>query len=306
LSIGLLLSFVQVSSAATILANVNVTVENDNSITVTSNGTSQFFGGVGTAGSYGFINGWGVASGQVTWRDTNNAIAATLSSSGVFVPSSGRIANSNGSKSGSVSITGSTALGAALRQSLGVGVHAYISTAAQGSVAFQFSGTATIPQDTPTVISGLVLEVNTANGNSVTIIDGGTPVAFGSVGSAGDFDFVNGWGASSGTLTWRDTGGSTAATLDASGMHVPVADRVANGAISGVVTLTGSTALGTALASQLGEGTSPFSSLVAESATTEFYLEGTVTVPEPTSALLGWSALLVLTTLRSVRSTRAT
>lgn len=132
------------AQAVTILSGILLTVGTNDAVTIDRGGSPTFFGNVGTAGSYGFQNGWGVQSGTITWRDTNGATAATLSASGVSVPVTNRIANSNGSIVGSVTLVGSEELGAALRAALGVGTSGFVSLAAQSNIDFEFSGTATV------------------------------------------------------------------------------------------------------------------------------------------------------------------
>jgi hypothetical protein len=293
------------ASAAVMIAGIQLTVALDNTVTITGQGSSQFFGDVGTAGNYPFIAGWGVSSGTITWKDTNGNTAATLDSTGVHVPVSGRIANSNGTKTGSVVLTASQGTGATLRGFFGGGVHAFTMGAASGSLFYEFSGTATIEVDTATLLDGIDLDVD-SDTNVVTVVWSGDPVGFGNVGDAGVHSLVNGWSVASGDLSWRNAASTVVATLYAPGLNVPTTGLLATSSTSGSIELAGSTTLGAALKSQYGLGTAAFTSLAVQSPSTDFYFAGTVTIatPEPASSALGSSALLVLALLRSVRRVR--
>ena len=127
LSIGLLLALAQSSNAVVLVDSLVLEVDANDHVNVISSGRTVGipFGTVIMAGSYGFINGWGVC-GEANWFD--GVLALRLNPSGVFVPVSNRL--SGASPDSSVPIIGSTALGAALRQSLGAGQHPFTSTAA--------------------------------------------------------------------------------------------------------------------------------------------------------------------------------
>ena len=185
LSIGFLLALAQPSNAVTLVNSLVLEVDENNQVTVVSGGSTvpMPFNTVVRAGSYPFINGWGVSSGEANWFDSV-AHVLRLNSSGVFVPVDNRLSGSF--VTGSVTITGSTALGAALRQSLGAGTSSFISTSAQGTIPYEFSGTVTIaPLDQQTVISGVQLEVDSTD--AVTVVSSGSHIPFGDVGDAGDF-----------------------------------------------------------------------------------------------------------------------
>lgn len=161
------------------------------------------------------------------------------------------------------------------------------------------------PAQAATIVAGVQLTVNPDD--TVTVTSNGTSQFFGNVGSAGNFGFVGGWGASSDQITWRDTMSTNIATLNAGGLQVLTPGGTANGSILGLLELSASSELGNALVNQFGEGRFAFSSLAVETPTTEFYFEGSamiVTVPEPAPSLLGAAALAVLFVLRSVRKGR--
>jgi hypothetical protein len=300
LSIGLLFALVQPSSAVTVYGSLHLSVDSEDNVTVLSLGVAQVFGDVGSAGEFGFINGWGISSGSVTWYHSRANPAAVLTSTGMFIPLTNQLANVP--PFGSVNVTGSPTLGAALRQTYGPGSHSYTSTFAQGSIPYAFAGNVTI-HDRVTLIEGLSLEVDGTT-YVATISYGGSPVLFGDVGEAGNFGLLNGWRVEDGDLTWRDSNMMNVASLDRAGLHVLIQDGLADSEIVGFATLSASSSLGFELATKFGPGTFAFSSLAAESATTGFYIEGTVTVPEPGSHLLTSSALLTLLFLASVRKTR--
>ena len=296
-----LLAFAQPAAAAVVIEGVDLTVAPNNTVTVTSSGSPQYFGSVGSAGNYGFINGWGVSSGQITWTDNNASVAATLNGTGMHVPVSGRIANSNGSISGSVVMTVSPAFGAVLRGLIPAGqpTH-YESSIASGSVEFQVGGTATVLNAEATLIDSMELSVDRF-ANTVTIDFGGNALAFGAVGNAGLFSFVNGWRVVAGDLTWRDTMARSVATLYAPGLNVPTSGLSANsGNILGSLELGGTSTLAALLENQYGIGTSAFRSLAARSPTTDFYLEGVVIVPEPSPTALGAAAGATILGLRGL------
>jgi hypothetical protein len=300
LSIGLLLALVQPSSAVTVYGSLNLSVDSDDNVTVLSLGVAQVFGVVGSAGEYGFINGWGVSSNSVTWFHSQANPAAVLSSSGMSIPVTNQLANVP--PFGSVNVTGSPTLGAALRQTYGTGSHSYTSTFAQGSISYDIAGNVTI-QDKATLIQGLSLQVD-GNTHEVTIPFGGSPVAFGDAGEAGNFGLLNGWRVEDGDLTWRDGDMMSVASLDRGGLHVLIGDGLANSDIIGFATLSASSSLGFELATEFGPGTFAYSSFAAESATTGFYIDGSVTVPEPSFHVLAASGLLTILFLASVRETR--
>lgn len=299
LSVAFLLGFAASAQSQTVvISGVEMTVAVDDTVTITNQGTSQFFGDVGTAGDYGFISGWGVSSGTITWRDTNNNVAATLNSTGMHVPVSGRIANSNGSKTGSVTLAGSAVLGGFWRFALGgEATRGFTQVFANGSVGFRIQGTVTVLAKQVTLLDGLDLDVD-SNTKVVSVVYSGSPLAFGDVGTAGTFSLLNGWKVAADSMTWLDASSNVAATLFAPGLNVPVSGRVATSNTTGSLELGGSTTLGAALVSQFGDGTWAFSSLAAQSPTTNFWLDGWVTIPEPGSGLTGSSALLVLALLR--------
>lgn len=301
LSIGCLLFLAQASSAAPVVSGIQLSIDLDNNVSITSSGNSTFFGNVGSGGNFGLINGWAITSGQVLWTDNNGATVATLNSSGMHVPVGQRVANQNGTKSGSLSLAASTVLGAALRQSLRGGVRPFTSVAAQGSIPFEFSGTATIAKEEVTIVRGLFLEVDSSTFD-VTVLFGGDPLVFGDVGDAGSFSLENGWRIETGDLSWRDANSLITASLDRGGFNVPQSGLMADGDIIGSATIDATSSLGFTLVDQFGEGTFNFSSLAAASPTTEFYFEGTVIiVPEPSSTLLGLTGLGLLSILRPVR-----
>jgi hypothetical protein len=304
LSIGFLLAPAQAWSQVTLLTGVNLVVDDVDNVTVTSSGTPTFFGdneeNAGPAGSFGFINGWGVSAGQVEWEDNNRAIVARLNSSGVQVlVAFGSVRSGPGPADvrGSVSVTASPILGASLRQTFGVGVHPYTSTVARpGGHPIQFSGTVTILVAPPkvTIINGLFLEVESTTG-AVTVLSSGNPVLFGDVGDAGDLALLNGWSMKVGDeVVWFDGGPpDEAASLDFRGLHVPVSGRMANSTPFSLFELSASPLIGLALANQFGVGQWAFDSQnfagskVAQSPTTRFYLEGTAQIVTDPCVLLG-------------------
>jgi hypothetical protein len=302
LTVSFLLGFSASAQGAIVISGVQITVAVDDTVTVTNQGTSEFFGDVGTAGNYPFLNGWGVSSGTITWRDTNNNIAATLSSGGMNIPASGRVANSNGSKTGSVTLTLSSVGGAGFRSLLGGGgVSTFtqpIAVNANGSVDYRVEGTVSVLVNNATILQDIDLDVN-SNTDVVTVVYSGDAVGFGGVGRAGRFSLMNGWQVASDSRTWFDAGANVAATLFAAGVDVPVGGRIATSNTTGSHVLAGSTTLGAALESQFGDGTWAFTSLAAKSHTTNFWFAGSVTVPEPPAALAGSCALLVLVLLRA-------
>ena len=133
--------------AGPIRANMQLTVNPDDTVTITSMGSATFAGSVGSnAGSpFPYLNGWGHASGFTQWTDTNSTPTLRVDGNGVSVLNSGGIANSNGAiQNGGLTLTGNTTLGAALRASNGVGSSPFTSTVATGSVNFTVSGTVTV------------------------------------------------------------------------------------------------------------------------------------------------------------------
>jgi cysteine-rich repeat protein len=273
-----LLALAQPSNAVVLVDSLVLEVDENNQVTFVSGGSTVPipFQTVVRAGSYPFINGWGISSGEANWFDPVHVLR--LNSNGVFVPVDNRVSGTT--VTGSVAITGSTALGAALRQSQGIGSGSFTSTAAQGTIPYQFSGTVTIVPANP-VISGVQLEVDSTD--AVTIVNSGNHIPFGNVGVAGDFGLLNGWGVVSNfdILRWTDGGSPTieVASLDFQGMHVPMSGKVASATAFGLMPLTGSPTLGAALRSELGEGANmPFQSVVAQSSSTSFVIAGFVTI----------------------------
>jgi cysteine-rich repeat protein len=274
-----LFALAQPSNAVTLVNSLVLEVNANNQVTVVSSGSTVPIPSdtVVRVGSFPLMNGWGVSSGEANWFDPV-AHVLRLNSSGVFVPVDNRVSSTF--VTGSVTITGSTELGAALRQSLGIGAHSFASTAAQGTIPYVFSGAVTIAPANP-VISGVQLEVDSTD--AVTVVSSGGHVPFGDVGVVGDFDLRNGWGVVSNfdVLIWTDGGSPSVevASLDYRGMHVPIGGEVASATNFGLMPLTGSPTLGAALRSQLGEGASmSFQSVVAQSSSTSFVIAGQVTI----------------------------
>ncbi len=146
---GLLLGMLSLASTALmagpVVSGVQLTVNPDDTVTITNQGGSAFPGSVGAGGLDPYINGWSVTSGTINWTDTNGTPTLRMNSSGINVLNAGGIANSNGNKTGSVVLAGDTTLGAALRASLGVGSSPFTSTAVQnGGTAFTITGTANV------------------------------------------------------------------------------------------------------------------------------------------------------------------
>ena len=277
----LALLLVSPAFAGTVITGLSLSVEGNDTVTVHNTGTSAFAGGVGDAGYYDYINGWGYESGSILWKDTNRKDTLRLDDSGIDVLNEGGIANSNGSKSGTVQLTGSRVLGAALRAQAGVGTDlAFTSTISRGSVDFKVSGTVTIAETLPSiVITGLSLSV--AGNDAVTVNNTGSSVFLGYVGDAGSYGYINGWGHVSGSILWKDTNRKDTLRLDDSGIDVLNDGGVANsnGRKSGTVQLNGSRALGAALRASHGEGTDmAFFSTISQNSDVNFGVEGTVTV----------------------------
>lgn len=300
-----LLVVAQPADAADVIGGFNLTVALDNTVTVTSTGSPQYFGSVGTAGDYGFVDGWGISSGQITWTDTNANVAATLNATGMHVPVSGRIADSSGSISGSVVLTVPANFGAAYRGAFPAGQPTHYGVSiASGGIAFQVVGTVTFVTAEATLIDGMELAVDRF-ANTVTVNYGGNARAFGAAGDAGLFSLMNGWKVVSDSLTWRNTMSSTVATLYAPGLNVPTGGLSADSSnIIGSAELGGTSTLATLLANQYGNGTSAFKSFASSSPSTIFYLEGVVTVPEPGVTALAATALAVLLGLRGLDAVR--
>jgi len=173
--LGLLASLLMMSPvfAGTYISGLSLTVAADDSVTVNNTGNSEFSNdSVGTAGDYPYINGWGWASGTITWNDTNNTPTLRLDDSGMDVLNAGGIANANGNKSGSVQLTGDTTLGAALRAAYGPGVNAFTSTIAMGSVPFVVTGTVDIA---PIAVD---LDLSVSKDDGVTEAVPGTQVVY--------------------------------------------------------------------------------------------------------------------------------
>lgn len=297
LAVGFLFGFSASAQAGILIEGVQMTVAVDNTVTITNQGTSVFFGDVGTAGNYPVGSGWAVSSGTITWRDNNNNVAATLSSGGVNVPVSGRFAN--GFKTGAVTLTNSN--GAFYRANVGGShVSTFVDRIAEGSVRYEVAGTVTVLVNNATLLDNVDLDVDSST-NAVTVFWSGDPVAFGNVGEAGTFSLLNGWKVASDSRTWFDGSSNIAATLFAPGLNVPVGGRIATSNTTGSLALSGTTVLGGALKNFFGDGTWAFSSLAAQSPTTDFWVQGVVTIPEPTAGLAGASALLVIALLRAGR-----
>ena len=158
--------------AGTVITGLSLNVAADDTVTVNNSGTSAFPGGVGTAGNYPYIGGWGHASGTITWTDTNGTLTLRLDDSGIDVLNNNGVANENGVKSGSVQLSGDTTLGATLRATYGVGVSAFTSTIANGSVPFDVTGSvnvAPIPVD---------LDLSVTKDDGVTEAVPGTQVVY--------------------------------------------------------------------------------------------------------------------------------
>jgi uncharacterized repeat protein (TIGR01451 family) len=271
--------------AGVYVSGLSLSVDGSDNVTVNGSGSSQYVNAsVGAGGDFAFIEGWGVSSGTISWSDTNNTPTLSINSAGVHVLNAGGIANANGSKSGSVTFTGSTTLGATLRAALGTGTNMAFTRLVSGATTFEVSGTVTIEETPPQFIrTGMVLTVPFSN--SVTINSQGSNVFPGGVGpNVGSFPYINGWGHSSGTVTWDDTNNADVLRLDDSGVDVLIANGVANanGGITGSAVLTGDSTLGAALRAAHGEGAAiPFFSTVSTSGSNDFGVSGTVTILGP-------------------------
>lgn len=161
--------------AGPIRSGMQVTVNSDDSVTITSMGSATFPGSVGSASGspFPYVGGWGHSSGSTLWNDTNNNDTLRFDAAGANILNSGGIANSNGNiVSDNLVLNGSTVLGAALRASNGVGTSAFtstVSTNTTSSINFTVSGTVTVA---PPAGAGVDI--------SVTVAENTDPVTAGS------------------------------------------------------------------------------------------------------------------------------
>jgi uncharacterized repeat protein (TIGR01451 family) len=209
------------ASAGPIRSGMQLTVNADDTVTINSMGSATFAGSVGSnAGSpFPFINGWGHTSGFTQWTDTNNTPTLRVDGSGVTVQNPGGIANSNGNiQTGGLVLNGSTALGAALRASNGVGTSPFSSTVANGSVAFTVSGTVTVAP-----LAGAAVDIQ------ITVDDNVDPVIAGS----GANNLTH-------TITARNLSGNPASGLAVNVSQILPADVTANAPVpSGTTSVSG-------------------------------------------------------------------
>ncbi|MCP3935212.1 MAG: DUF11 domain-containing protein [Actinomycetia bacterium] len=283
-----LLSATASATDVVLIEDLYLEVAGDNTVTVAGSRPFEMFGSIGgSAGTFPFTGGWGWGSGDAKCHDTSSDLVVQINSAaGVYVPvgANGAMCNHNGpGPSGSVLLTGDTTLGAALRAAYGPNRWAYTSTiATSGSVNYQVSGTVNI-RPHRLMITGIDIDVG--NDNSVTVNTAGTLQAFGQVGNAGTYAFLDGWGWASGSAEWKDVNGDTVVRIDsADGLIVPANDRISDGSGSlvGSVQLNGDATLGAEFRRAFGTGTGfGFTWVIASDGGLTYGVSGTVDVAEP-------------------------